>query len=215
MFDWLQGRRDDRRKAGEIYGAVVAQSRNPSFYLAFGVPDALVGRYEMIALHMSLVLDRLAAADIGDEELRRALVERFVTDMDDAMRELGVGDMSVPRNVKKAAAGLYERGVAYRDSVRGQMARSDMENAHGDALEAALSQYVYAAPPASQASNPSPQIVPADAGRHINSLGRYVRHLADHLASIPGTVLREGHISFPVVVAGDGPAQSEKEGSIR
>jgi cytochrome b pre-mRNA-processing protein 3 len=67
MFDWIYGRRDDRQKASEIYGAVVAQARNPEFYTSYAVPDSIEGRYEMIALHLAIVLERLGAADVADE----------------------------------------------------------------------------------------------------------------------------------------------------
>ncbi len=172
MFEWLTGRREDRRKAGDIYGAVVAQSRNPAFYTAFQVDDSTVGRYEMIALTLAVTLDRLGAEDVADEELRRILVETFVTDMDDAMREMGIGDNSVPRNVKKAAGGLYERGLAYRTALRDA----------GDApIEAALATYVYATTP----------------GADARPLARYVRRLHAHLASQPADALRAGQVEFP------------------
>lgn len=125
MLNWLSKRADTTRKAEKLYGAVVAQARRPSFYRDFGVGDTLEGRFEMIVLHMFLILERLHtdAADVS-----RALIERFVTDMDDCMRELGVGDLAVPKKVKRAAAALYGRADLYRRA-----------NAAGaDALAAAL-----------------------------------------------------------------------------
>ena len=61
MLSWLRTRALDRRKAGELYGAVVTQARNPAFYARMGVPDRPEGRYEMIVLHLFLLLDRLGA----------------------------------------------------------------------------------------------------------------------------------------------------------
>lgn len=126
MLNWLAKRADVARKADNLYGAVVAQARQPSFYAGFGIPDTLEGRYEMIVLHLFLVLERLRQAD--DTNLSRVLIERFVTDMDDCMREIGVGDLTVPKRVKKAAAVLYKRADAYRDALE----------AGSDALEAAF-----------------------------------------------------------------------------
>lgn len=116
MLNWLAKRADVARKADNLYGAVVAQARQPSFYADFDIPDTLEGRYEMIVLHLFLLLERLRQAATGDTNLSRALIERFVTDMDDCMREIGVGDLTVPKKVKKAAAGLYKRADAYRDA---------------------------------------------------------------------------------------------------
>lgn len=117
MLNWLAKRADVARKADNLYGAVVAQARQPSFYADFGIPDTLEGRYEMIVLHLFLVLERLRQATPDDTKLSRALIERFVTDMDDCMREIGVGDLTVPKRVKKAAAVLYKRADAYREAL--------------------------------------------------------------------------------------------------
>ena len=102
------------RKAAELYGSIVTQARQPAFYAVMGVPDTTNGRYEMVVLHVSAVLEALSHHEGGGGPLGRALTEAFVTDMDDSMREMAVGDMSVPRKVKKVAAGLRERALAYR-----------------------------------------------------------------------------------------------------
>lgn len=134
MLNWLSNRTDRRRKADELYGAVVAQARSPSLYADLGVPDTMTGRYEMIVIHLMLVLERLRAGGEEAETMSRLTLERFVTDMDDCMREIGVGDMSVPKRVKKAAAGFYERAHIYREILE----KDDM-----DALAEALARYVY------------------------------------------------------------------------
>ncbi|MBU2580121.1 MAG: ubiquinol-cytochrome C chaperone [Alphaproteobacteria bacterium] len=118
MFAWLYGRNNPRRIAGRLYEAIVTQARNPAFYSDHGVPDTLEGRYEMVVAHLVLVIERLRAQGDTSELLSRALVERFVTDMDDSMRELGVGDTSVAKKVKGAAAGLVERTAAYRKELK-------------------------------------------------------------------------------------------------
>ena len=67
----------------------------------------------MIALHLVLVLRRLAAEGRAGERLARALTEAFMVDLDDAMREMTFGDLAVPREVKRAAAALFDRHRAY------------------------------------------------------------------------------------------------------
>lgn len=113
MFVWLKNRATDKSKAQKLYGAVVTLARTPSFYSQFGVPDTPEGRFEVVALMLFMVLERLKSGP-GAQGLLRSTIEAFVTDMDDCMREMGVGDMVVPKRVKTAAAAFYERAGAYR-----------------------------------------------------------------------------------------------------
>lgn len=70
----------------------------------------------MIALVLFLVLERTKRGP-GGMDLSRAGIEAFVTDMDDCMREMGVGDLTVPKKVKRAAAAFYERAQQYRQAL--------------------------------------------------------------------------------------------------
>ena len=117
MFSWFKERRLRQRTADHIYGAVVAQARQPRFFSHLGVPDTLEGRYEMVLFHHFLILDRLRDEGPTAQAISRELNERFVTDMDDCMRELGVGDITVPKRVKRAAAGLYDRVLEYQNAI--------------------------------------------------------------------------------------------------
>jgi len=123
MLSWLRRRGEAARKAEEIYGVVVAQARRPHFYAGYGVPDTLRGRYEMLALSLFLLLERMrrdAEAGAALQDLSRLTLERFCTDMDDCMREIGIGDLSVPKKVKRAAIGFYERAALYREAIDAQ-----------------------------------------------------------------------------------------------
>ena len=113
MLDWLNRRRMTRRCALALYGSIVSQARHPSFYTDVGIPDTPEGRFEMIAAHIVVVLQRLASEGDAGHRLGQALVEAFVGDMDDNVREMGIGDTGVARRVKKAAAALYDRHRAY------------------------------------------------------------------------------------------------------
>ena len=85
----------------------MTQARKARLYEAPSGPDDPTGRLEMLLLHMALVLWRLRREGAAGFALARALNEAFVADMDDCMREMGIGDLTVPRKVKKAAAALY------------------------------------------------------------------------------------------------------------
>jgi cytochrome b pre-mRNA-processing protein 3 len=109
MFGWLTGRRDRAAQADALYAAINAEARSPHLYANLGVPDTTDGRFEMLALHMVLVVDRLGRIGPDGQTLGRALTETYIVAMDDAMRAIGVGDLAVPRKVKKAAAGIFDR----------------------------------------------------------------------------------------------------------
>ena len=113
MLAWLKTGRDRRQTAHSLYGSIVARARQPIFYAAWGVPDTVQGRFEMIALHLVVVLRRLAAEGRAGERLARALTEALMVDLDDAMREMTFGDLAVPREVKRAAAAVFDRHGAY------------------------------------------------------------------------------------------------------
>jgi len=118
MFEWFNNRRRARRNAIPLYDSIVAQARQPAFYGLYGVADSVSGRFELIVLHLFIVLERLRMPEEEQEELSKALVETFVQTMDHEMREMGVGDLSVPKKVQKAAKGFYGRLQSYSGAVR-------------------------------------------------------------------------------------------------
>ena len=104
--------------ADEIYGAIVAHARLPVFYQGFGVPDTLEGRFVVLSLHLFAVLHRLKDGSVDAASTAQALADRFTADMETVLRELGVGDLKIPKEVRKltaSGAGLlqsYETALA-------------------------------------------------------------------------------------------------------
>jgi cytochrome b pre-mRNA-processing protein 3 len=115
---WFTARSKTKATAVELYGAVVTAARNPWFFSSIGVPDTPEGRFEMLALMLFLAIDRVQAEGPEGEALAQRMIEAFVTDMDDCFREMGVGDLKVPKKVRAAASAFYERGAAYREAMR-------------------------------------------------------------------------------------------------
>jgi cytochrome b pre-mRNA-processing protein 3 len=95
-----------------IYGMIVAQAREPAFYKAFGVPDTVEGRFDMVLLHLWMVLRRLRRIQ-GGGELSQMLFDHFCADMDGNLREMGVGDLTVPKRMQKFGEAFYGRSAAY------------------------------------------------------------------------------------------------------
>ena len=146
----------------EAYRSIVAQSRQPKFYADWGVPDTVTGRFDMISLHLALLLRRLkgepSAASFG-----QALVDLFFSDMDRSLRELGVTDLGVPRKVKTMGNVFYGLAGVLGDAIDG-----------GDptAVEAVLVKNVYGA------ANP-----------HAATLAAYLLDEAKRLAAEPTSEL--------------------------
>jgi cytochrome b pre-mRNA-processing protein 3 len=114
--------------ASPIYGSIVSAARQKTFYETWGVADTREGRLEMIILHVALVMRRLSRISEGGADLGRAVGEAFIVDMDDNMREIGIGDLAVPRKIKRAAAALFDRhrdyGAAIDAGDRGRLAEA-------------------------------------------------------------------------------------------
>lgn len=117
MLRRLKLGQDRRQKARSLYGSIVTQARIRDFYAHWGVPDTVEGRFEMIALHLVAVLDRLRHDGQPGHQLARALTETFAVDVDDNLREMTVGDLAVPRYVKRAVGALKERHTSYRAAL--------------------------------------------------------------------------------------------------
>jgi cytochrome b pre-mRNA-processing protein 3 len=120
-FRRIRERRRRERIAHDLYSSIITQSRQPQFYLSGAVPDTLDGRFELIVLHAFLVMRRLnhVAAPVTEaaKTLSQALFDLMFDDMDQNLRELGVGDMSVGKKVKQMAQAFYGRVAAYEDGV--------------------------------------------------------------------------------------------------
>jgi cytochrome b pre-mRNA-processing protein 3 len=105
------------REAGKaLYAAAVGQARTPALYQDLCAPDTAEGRFEIYSLHVMLLLDRLRhGADAVPEagEVSQALFDTYLKDLDHALRELGVGDLSVGRKMRKLGEAFYGRCKSY------------------------------------------------------------------------------------------------------
>lgn len=122
------------RKIDDLYGAIVAQSRRAAFYIGYGVPDTLDGRFDLIVLHMVLLLARLDCEGPSARDLGQNLFDHFCRDLDANLREMGVGDLAVPKRMRQFAEAFYGRQTAY-------LAAFDAPN--GRELEKALARNIF------------------------------------------------------------------------
>jgi cytochrome b pre-mRNA-processing protein 3 len=161
-----------RPQAHAAYTSIVEHARAPDFFLRLDVPDTLDGRFEMIALHMFLVLNRLKAEHEATEEFAQALFDAMFADLDRGLREMGATDMGVGKRVKEMAKGFYGRIAAYEKGLEGD----------DQILSEALTRNLYGT------VQPSPQAVGA--------LMRYMRGQAKTLARQPVEAFFKNDIKF-------------------
>lgn len=121
-----------RSQAETLYASLAAQARAPEFYETAGAPDTPEGRFDMLALHIFLAIERLRLEKPATDRLVRLLQEAFFEHLDTALREMGVGDLSVGRKIRSLAEAFYGRVSAYDRAIA-----SD-----GGGLEAALARNV-------------------------------------------------------------------------
>ena len=126
MFEWLknlmvggESGTPEYELARQLYDRVVRQARQPVFFREIGVADTLPGRFEMVSLHMFILLDRLVGKDRASDEIAQQLVDVMFDDMDDVAREVGIGDMGVGPRIKKLARSFRSRLEYYKETIGG------------------------------------------------------------------------------------------------
>jgi len=134
VFSFFGGKKEDVRIL-PIYNQIVAQARQPAFYRDHGVPDSLDGRFDLIMLHAILVIRKLNQIGPEGEQMAQDLFDLIFADMDNNLREIGVGDLSVGKRVKAMAKAFYGRAEAYEKGL----AAAD----GGAELKAALTRNLY------------------------------------------------------------------------
>ena len=157
-----------------LYGAIVAQARLPAFYSAYGVPDTVSGRLEMILIHTFLFFRRTRSGTEGMRQLGQQVFDRFCDDMDANLREMGIGDLAVPKHMKRIGEAFYGRAAAYDTGL-------DVND--DAALAEALLRNVFA----DDGSQPE----------RARRLAGYMRAADEQLAREEDINLAQGRISFP------------------
>lgn len=197
MLRWLRQRSELRLMGRELYEKIVAQARSEAFYRDLGVADTMEGRFEMIALHLHLVRERLRGEGAVGQRLGQMVLEHLIADMDDALRQMGY-DMGVPRRVKKAAAAFGDRSRDYAEGMR-HAGGPDAARARRDRLETALLTHVFAATETSTI---------AGHVHHVEGLASYVCRVADELARVDSADILAGRLRFPPIIPDDRAASA-------
>ena len=163
-----------------LYGAIVAQARAAAFYAHYGVADSIEGRFELLVLHLVLVLRRLDGGLKPDPRpassiaaVGQQLFDLFCRDLDDNLREMGVGDLAVPRRMRQFGEAFYGRQAAYRTAL---------EAANPQELEKALARNI---------------LGQTETNENAARLARYTRSAVTRLAAAADDALLAGKVEFP------------------
>jgi cytochrome b pre-mRNA-processing protein 3 len=171
-------RKPHERAGFALYGAAVQAARQPVFFADLGAPDTLDGRFDLVALHTSLLVCRIARdSDPRAKDLAQAVFDAMFADMDVNLREMGVGDLAVGKRVKRMWEAFHGRAQAYEAALR---ARDEA------GLAEALARNVWRGePPPASAPRLAAIAVAADTA----------------LAQVPFADLVAGRVAFPPVAA--------------
>jgi cytochrome b pre-mRNA-processing protein 3 len=154
-----------------LYASVVEQSRAPALYAAYGAPDTVEGRFEIYTLHVVLLLDRLNGQGPAAQETSQVLFDTYVKALDHALREMGVGDLSVGKKMRRLGEAFFGRVKSYSGAFAKLPDTAE--------LEAMLARTVY-----------------ADAESQAPALAGYVVSQREHLAAGPLEALLEGRVDW-------------------
>ena len=175
MF-WSRAPRPGVQAGRALYASASAQARSPGLYTALGAADTPNGRFEVYSLHVILLLNRLKGRGDQAAETAQALFDAYVSSLDDALREQGVGDLSMAKKMRRLGEAFYGRVRSYDAALEALPERS--------AFEELLSRTVL-----------------AESGAAPGPLADYAERVIAALAAAPDADLLDGRVPWPEVVA--------------
>ena len=162
------------KAAGQrLYAATVAAARRPAIYQSLGASDTPDGRFETYTLHVLLVLERLRAEGGAGRAVAQALFDAYLSGLDNGLRELAVGDLSVAKTMRKLGEAFYGRGRA---------------------LDAALAELPDRTPLEALVRRTT---LGGAADRDPAPMASYVLAAREHLAALPSDRVKGGEATWP------------------
>lgn len=110
-----------RNKAQALYNAAAQKARDPKFYTVMEVPDTLDGRFEMLCLITAIVMVRLSDFGKEGQRLSQDLFDKMFKTAEKSLREIGIGDMGIPKHMKRMMSGFNGRVNALDQALSGNV----------------------------------------------------------------------------------------------
>lgn len=178
MLHTLFRGRPARARGRKLYAAAVDQARQPELYSVLGIEDRIDNRFELYTAHVALLLLRLKGAGEEATETGQAMFDTYVSALDHALRELGVGDLSVSKKMRRLGEALYGRSKALTEALAPE--------ADPAALEATVADAFFAG----EGGDARTALVAA-----------YIRNARDALAGQPLREVLDGKLAWPKIAA--------------
>ncbi len=156
----------------KVYLSAAEHARSPYFYTDFQAPDTVDGRFEVLTLHLYAVLARLKNQGGAANNFAQKVFDLFFQNMDDSLREMGIGDMSIGRKIRGLAEAFYGRVGAYEECLSAK---------DENALVAAISRNIYEEKEKPEAAR----------------FAAYLRKLCNALETQQVSEIMDGRIEFP------------------
>ncbi len=139
----LKQKNNNKVIAKDLYSCALKNTRKEIFYTKYGVPDSFEGRFDLLVLHIFLIINRIMNQK-GGKELSQAIFDVTFQDMDQTLREMGVGDVSVPKYMKRMMKAFNGRMHIYQMAVDPTALEGiDLENLQVTNLKEALARNIY------------------------------------------------------------------------
>jgi cytochrome b pre-mRNA-processing protein 3 len=126
MLSILRKKNPYEQPAKAVYAQLLEKTRTPVFYMNYGVPDTFDGRFDLLVLHAFFVISRLTGEGQEGRDFNQALFDTIFADMDQSLREIGIGDMGIPKRMRKMMKAFNGRMHAYADGLVDEAKLSDV-----------------------------------------------------------------------------------------
>lgn len=100
--------------AKKLYACALEHTREPVFYQSCGVPDTFDGRFDLLLVHIFIIYNGLMVADGAHKDLAQFIFDETFKDMDQTLREMGIGDVGVPKHQKRMMRAFNGRMHRYQ-----------------------------------------------------------------------------------------------------
>lgn len=195
MFQFFRQNNALRKTADMVYKKAVAQARQEVFYRSLSVPDTVEGRFDMIVLHIFLLLHHWKPNYGKDDELGKFVIEAFFSEVEHTLREMGIGDLSIPKRMQKLADAFYGRLYAYTDGLEAQDKPQQLQEAllrNLYAVDNEIAELDTEAPATNHKSTENENLE-----QHAGLMAHYMRQSLEALSTQDNDDIRKGQFHFP------------------